>query len=78
MNNKTKSDVVEELKRLPPLTQQVCGNCRFYQRNPSYPEWGACHAVGGLKAHDVWPKCQGRWWQQRISFRQRLRNWWSK
>lgn len=25
------------------MTQQVCGSCKFYQRETTVPEWSACH-----------------------------------
>jgi hypothetical protein len=68
-------DIIERLKKLPPMTQQVCGSCKFYQRDSTSPSWSSCHAVGGLKAHDVWPKCQGQMWQPKISIIKKVRQW---
>jgi len=69
-------DEIEKLKRLPPMTQQVCGSCKFYISRPGYSTGGFCEAVGGTWASDAWKQCQGHlWWQPKLTLRQRIRTW---
>lgn len=70
------NDVVEKLKRLPPMTSQVCGSCKFYISRRNNAFGGLCDAVGGTYAADAWKKCQGNlWWQPRITAYQRFKYW---
>ncbi len=55
-----------------PSTQRVCGSCRFYQKDKWAPMLSACHAVGGCYASDVWPRCQGKLWQENLPWIRRL------
>jgi hypothetical protein len=74
------SDTIEELKELPPLTQQVCGTCHFFREYQamSMKCYSKCVATGGEYASIVWPRCQGRMWQPclpRVSLFARLKRW---
>lgn len=66
------SNVVQFKKPTPPTTQRVCGSCKFYQVDRTIGTWSVCHAVGGEKAHNVWPDCQGRLWQERPAIFKKL------
>jgi hypothetical protein len=60
------SDIIEQLKKLPPLKQQVCGSCEFYKPsakgNPNYISSSGCTALSDYAKY-AWERCQGRYWQ---------------
>lgn len=67
-------DAINKLKALPPLTQEVCGTCRFYRRkHPS--TLSDCLAMSRY-ADMAWRlQCHGRFWQPREPIMRRLKRW---
>ena len=62
------SEAVDKLKSLPPLTQQVCGSCVFFDyKNSAY--FSICRATSNL-AVDSWERqCKrGQLWQPKPPF----------
>ncbi len=71
------SAVINKLKSLPPLEQQVCGTCQFYRLDRMMLTLSGCKAMSTY-ADMAWPKCQGRYWQPpkpHIPVFQRLKRW---
>ena len=72
------TDAIEELKALPPLTQQVCGSCRYFRRSEAcYGAMSHCEAMSILAAQ-AWPMCKGRYWEPPVVYPPilvRLKRW---
>ena len=71
----SQQDQIDKLKKLPPLTQQVCATCAFFEE--ARPRWEDphCHATQ-LKAWWTFEhRCRGRYWAPRQSVLTRFKRW---